>query len=215
MKTVFVSGAEGFAGSHLIQYLRQRGYDVVCGVRNRSRKLTLERNAFKALVCDVGDAINVARTIASVKPDCVVHLAGTSRAGDAAEEPLTAYQSIVTAWANVLDAVRRTVPRARVLLASAADVYGNAGGGGQALTESTATQPVSTFGALKAAAETIATTFFNSYHLNTTIVRPFPYIGGNQPESFFFGSVATKLANWDATKNGGELKLPEIGRAHV
>ena len=110
MRTLFVTGAEGFTGRHLVEYLRRRGYEVVGGVRNRARKLALERRQGKAVVCDVSDAITVARAIASVKPDGIIHLAGTARAHEAAVEPLVAYQSIVTGWANVLDAVRRIVP---------------------------------------------------------------------------------------------------------
>lgn len=209
MKTLFVTGAEGFAGSNLIQYLRQRGYEVVVGVRNRARKLTLERNAYKALVCDVGDAINVARTIASVRPDGVIHLAGTPTAAAAENDPLTAYQAIVSGWANILDAVRRTVPRSRILLISSADVYGNTGDANQAIDESAPTRPISTFGAFKATAESIANTYFQQYHLNTTIARPFSYTGAGQPTGFFFASIAEKLAAWNSA-DGDELKLPDL-----
>ena len=177
MQTVFVTGAEGFAGSHVFELLRRSGYDAVAGVRNRARKLAYERQGCKALVCDVSDAINVARVVASVRPDAVVHLAGLAHPADAAADPLLGYQSIVTAWANILDAVRRTVPRAHVVLASACDVYGDAGRDGQPLSETTSAKPISTFGSLKRTAESIAHTFFRDYHLNITIARPFHYTG--------------------------------------
>lgn len=210
MRTVFLTGAEGFAGSHLLTHLRERGYDVVAGVRNRARKLTYERQHHKALVCDVADAINVARAIASVRPDAVIHLAGIALPADAAADPLQGYQSIVTAWANILDAVRRTVPRARVVLASGGDVYGSAGNTGQPLSESTATQPVTTFGSLKRTAESIAHTFYRDYRLNITIARPFHYTGPGQPERFFLGAVARRFADWDMALHGRELYLPDL-----
>lgn len=210
MQTIFVTGAEGYAGNLLSQQLRQRGYAVVAGVRNRARKLAYERNFGKALVCDVTDAINVARAIASARPDAVVHLAGDSHPRAATDQPLAAYQSIVTAWANVLDAVRRTCPRARVLLVSACDVYGNAGQDGHPLSETDTPQPASTFGALKLAAESIAHTYFKRHHLNLTIARPFHYTGPGQPESFFFAAVAKRLARREAATPGNELVLPDL-----
>ncbi len=210
MQTIFVTGAEGFAGSLLTQQLRQRGYHVVAGVRNRARKLAYERHQGQAIVCDVADAINVARAIASAQPDGVVHLAGFSHPHAATEQPLEAYQSLVTAWANVLDAVRRITPRARVLLVSACDVYGPAGSDGRALREDTPPQPVSTFGKLKLAAESIAHTFYERYHLNLCIARTFHYTGPGQPESFFFGSIAQRMATWDTTLQGEELALPDL-----
>ena len=210
MQTIFVTGAEGFAGSLLTRQLQQRGYAVVAAVRNRARKLAYERQHGKALVCDITDAINVARAVASAQPDAVVHLAGESHPWAATEQPLGAYQSIVTAWANVLDAVRRSCPRARVLLISACDVYGDAGRDGRPLSEETPPHPVNTFGSLKLAAESIAHTYFERYHLNLTIARPFHYTGPGQPESLFFGAAAKQIAEWNPNTDGEELSLPDL-----
>ena len=210
MKTAFVTGAEGFAGRRLFDHLRHTGQNVVAGVRNRARKLAVERAGGQALVCDVSDPIGVARAIASVKPDVIYHLAGTSRPSDATDAPLTAYQSIVSGGANVLDAARRAVPRAKVVLASACDVYGAACRDGAPVSEDTPLQPVNTFGSFKAAAESIAETFYTSYHLDITIARPFHAIGPSLPERFFFGSVARRLLAWDAQREGNRFELPDL-----
>jgi len=203
-----ITGAEGFVGSQLVAYLQQRAYTVIAGVRNRARKLAYERNGTKALVCDVSDSINVARVVASVRPDGIAHLAGPSRPNLANDEPLLAYQSTVTAWANILDAVRRITPRARVLLVSSSDVYGQAGTDGAPLSESTPRQPATTFGALKAAAEDIAHTFFESYHLNLTIARPFQILGPGQSATAFYPALARRLA--DPELNGNSWAVPNL-----
>lgn len=210
MRTLFITGAEGFTGKHFFQFMRRRGYEVVAGVRNRARKLAFEKKYGRALVCDVSDPIDVARAIASVKPDGIAHLAGPSSPAAASAEPLTAYQGIVTAWANVLDAVRRIVPRSRVMLVSACEVYGNAGADGRPIKETTPVQPVNTFGSLKAAAESIAQTFYLNYHLNLSIARPFHYIGEGQSDSFFFANVARRLATADASLDGQQIELPDL-----
>lgn len=210
MPRVLVTGAEGFAGTHLLRCLRQKGYDVVAGVRNRARKLAFERDQVHALVCEITDPINVARVVASARPDAVVHLAGTSRADLAAGDPLAAYQAIVSAWANVLDAVRRTVPRARILLISAADVYGAAVRDDRPLTEATQPVPISTFGSLKLAAEDIARTFHREYHLDLTIARPFQYTGAGEPRGTLLGTIARRLADWGAAGTAGQLRVPEL-----
>ncbi len=160
MQTIFVTGAEGFVGTVLAQHLRQRGYRVVAGVRNRARKLAYERRFGKAIVCDVSDAINVARAVASIKPDGVIHLAGYTHSHDTNEQPLEAYQAIVSGWANILDAVRRTVPRARVLLISACDVYGRAGNQPSAKTPP---GPVSSLVHSRSRRESVARTFSEKY----------------------------------------------------
>lgn len=211
MKTVFVTGAEGFAGRHLVNQLVKQGVEVVGGVRNRARKLAFEKQYGKALVCDVSDAINVARCVASVKPDGVIHLASTSQQQVAADEPLSAYQSIVTAWANVLDAVRRSVPRSRVLLVGSCDVYGNGGSSGQPISENTPCAPTGTFGSLKAAAESIAQAFYRNYHLNISIARPFYYTGPGQSESWFLPTIARRIWQWNNSTDGDTLRVPDLG----
>lgn len=210
MRTILITGASGFVGATLLESLRQQGYEVVAGVRNRARKLVLEQRGIKALVCDVADAINVARVIASAKPDGIIHLAGLAKPWAAEEEPLVAYQTIVTAWANILDGVRRSVPRARTLLVSAADVYGRACDGQEPLTEDVPPQPVSTFGSLKATAEDVAHTFHRNYHLDLTIARPFLHTGPGQSSDFFFGAVAHRLARWNPATDGSVLELPDL-----
>jgi GDP-4-dehydro-6-deoxy-D-mannose reductase len=210
VKTVFVTGAEGFVGSHLLDHLNERGYEVVGGVRNRARKLQYERRGTRAIVCDVADAINVARVIAGVRPDAIFHLAGIASPAEAARDPLLAYQSLVTSWANILDAVRRIVPRARVVLASAADVYGNLGSDGRELSEDTYPEPATTFGSLKYTAETIAHTFFRDYHLDLAIGRPFGYLGAQLPEGTALGRVARQLAGWSIASQGTEVSLPYL-----
>jgi GDP-4-dehydro-6-deoxy-D-mannose reductase len=210
VKTIFVTGAEGFAGSRLVRHLSQHGYEVVGGVRNRARKLAFEKQSGKALVCDVSDAIHVARVIASVKPDGLVHLAGLSRPHRARQEPLEAYQSIVTAWANVLDAVRRVTPRARVLLVSSCEVYGHSGDNGQPLAEDAPLRPANAFGALKATGESIAQTFFKNFHLNLSIARPFHYTGPGQSADFFFGALARRIVTCEQGEGQSVVSLPDL-----
>lgn len=209
MKTVLITGAEGFAGQHVVRLLLEQGFQIVGTVRNRARKLAFEKQYGKALVCDVADAIDVARVVAAVKPDGIIHLAGASRPEQAEEEPLAAYQSIVAGYANVLDAVRRVTPRARVVLASSCEVYGSSGRDGAPLSETSRLAPVSTFGALKLTAESIAHTFFDHYHLNICVARPFHAIGPDQPASTFYGWVAQQVIG-AADTQPARLAAPDL-----
>ncbi len=211
MRALFVTGAEGAVGRRLVRRLKAGGYDVTCGVRNRARKLNYEREQFKALVCDVADSINVARAVAAARPDGVIHLAGPSDPAITKSDPLLAYQTIVTAWANVLDAVRRTVPRARVLLISAAEVYGSAQPESPPFSESAPLRPDNAFGELKAAAESIARSYHREYHLNISIARPFRYVGGSGPVPGELRRWLDRLAAWEGPDARASISIENAG----
>ncbi len=225
MPTVLITGAGGYAGGRLLEHLRKQGAEVVAGVRNRPRKLAFERQGIRSLVCDVADAINVARVIAVVRPDAIVHLAGVSVASDAAREPLEAYHSTVNSWAYVLDGVRRAAPRTRVLLVSAADVYGCGGDDGRMLREDTPFAPLTLFGSLKALAEQVWQMLFREYHLNASVARPFAYTGPGQPRKFPFADLAGRMAecgvgsiaappNWDPRHRCDVLHIDDVVAAY-
>lgn len=212
MQTLLITGAEGFVGQALCGYMREQGFEVVAGVRNRARKLAYERlgkkapagsRPYKALVCDVADPINVARVIDTVRPWGIVHLAGPTFVQTTIDEPLESYQSIVTAWANVLDGARRIVPEARVLMVSSCEVYGQSRGV-EAVSETDSCEPTTTYGRLKSAAEGIARTYFRDYGVKAMVARPFYYAGPEQPEASFFGRMVAGM------RDSGESKAPRL-----
>jgi GDP-4-dehydro-6-deoxy-D-mannose reductase len=205
VKTIFVTGAGGYAGSHVVEHLRAKGHDVVAGVRNRARKLAYERHGIRSLVCDVADPINVARAVASARPDGVIHLAGSSRPQDATREPIESFQGLTASWVYILDAVRRAAPRARVLLVSSAE----ASGGNDAKDGGAAQRPASLFGGYKAAAESLAGDFNRAFQLDLSIARPYWYTGPNQPESACFPAALRRIRD-AAARGDGRVEIADL-----
>jgi len=210
VRRILITGADGFLARHLLKEVSVRAYEIVATVRNRARKLAYEREGYRAFVCDVADAINVGRIIGLSRPDALIHLAGVSHPSEAATDPLAAHQSIVGAWANILDAVRRIAPAARLLMASSCEVYGLAGQDGNPVPESTPAQPISVYGSFKWEAEEVARVFMRHYGLNVIIARPFHYLGSGQPQRFLLAAAARRIAEWDPSGNGDELRLPDL-----
>ncbi len=208
MKTVFVTGAGGYVGGRAVEFLRGRGYDVVAGVRNRARKLAYERVGIRSLVCDVADPINVARAVASARPDAVLHLAGTSRAQDAGREPIDAFLSLAASCAYVLDAVRRAVPRARVVFVSAADAGRRGDSAHNSPSDNGMPRANSLFGAFKSVGETLAASFHGAYGADVSVARPYWYTGAGQPESAYFPMAFRRIL--DAYRRGvTEVEIPD------
>ena len=135
MEHVLLTGAAGFAGSHLVSRL------VGGGVRTTS---------FEG---DVRDRESLRAAVAATEPDAVAHLAGVASVAESFGDPHGVWDVNATGTANVLLAVAAEAPDARVLVVSSAEVYGAVPERQQPIREERALAPRTPYGASKAAAE--------------------------------------------------------------
>lgn len=158
---LLITGASGFTGIHLARAATANGHQVV------------------GLEADLEDAKAVAGEVAAFKPDAVIHLAGIS---DVAHKSASALYAVnVVGTCNLLDAVvRLSGGRRRVVLASSANVYGNASGA--MANESNGVAPLSHYACSKVAMEQMSRTYLD--RLDVVIARPFNYTGPGHDERF-------------------------------
>jgi nucleoside-diphosphate-sugar epimerase len=169
---VLVTGARGFTGRHLTAELRAAGYEVTGLVESPPV-------ASGEVCADLTDAAAIARAVDEARPDRVVHLAAISFVAHDDVEAI--YRTNVLGSLALMQALAlRSETMRAVILASSANVYGNAGDG--AIGESTLPAPVSHYAASKLAMEHMAATFRDL--LPVAIVRPFNYTGPGQSEQF-------------------------------
>src|SRR4051812_34190617 len=103
---VLITGANGFAGSHLAERCRAEGADVV-GLSRSDGDLQV----------DLTDSGAVRRALAEVKPERIFHLAAHASVAKSWGEPEAALQNNIFSTLNLLEAVREECPDARVLAA--------------------------------------------------------------------------------------------------
>jgi GDP-4-dehydro-6-deoxy-D-mannose reductase len=176
---VVVTGAGGFLGRHLVRELASRGAETVAVDRAEA---------------DVCDAAAVADLVARARPDAVVHLAAQSRVAHSFADPGETFRVNVLGTVAVLEAVRRHAPRARILVASSAEVYGAVGADALPVAESAPLAPVNPYGASKVAAEAAALQFHRAHGLDVAILRAFNAVGPGQATDFALPGFAAQLA---------------------
>jgi GDP-4-dehydro-6-deoxy-D-mannose reductase len=178
---VLVTGADGFVGAHLVTVLRGRGDQVdACSGPGGPREL------------DVTARSAVDDRIRETRPEAVIHLAGVSSVARSHENPATTVAVNVLGAATLLEAVRRHVPKARVLLVGSGEVYG-AVPKGEPAGESHPVRPLSPYAASKLAAEVLGRQMFDSYGLQIILARPFNHLGRGQASGFVVPSLAQQL----------------------
>jgi len=111
-----ITGAGGFVGKYLSDYLESTGTEVF---GTDIAEGAAEFGQFRQ--CDLLDAKSVDALIADVMPDCIYHLAGQSNVGVSWNQPALTMQVNVMGTVNLMDAVRRIAPGAKMLIVGSAD----------------------------------------------------------------------------------------------
>lgn len=196
MKKVLVTGADGFIGSHLTESLLEKGYDVKAFVYYNSfnnwgwldtfpkEKL----NQIEIFAGDVRDPNGVREAMKGV--DEVFHLAALIAIPFSYHSPDSYVDTNMKGTLNVLQAAR-DLGTQRVLVTSTSEVYGTAQY--VPIDEKHPFQGQSPYSATKIGADRLAESFYRSFDLPVSIVRPFNTFGPRQSARAVIPTIITQL----------------------
>ena len=195
---VLVTGAAGFAGSHLVaQLLAERPAPEVAGWRRPSADGGEPRSAARTRdprvvwrQVDVLDREAVARAVAELQPREVYHLAGAAAVAGSWNNCALTLRTNTLGTEHLLAALERSSPSARVLVPGSALVYRPGDG---PLDENAALGPVSPYGVSKLAQEMLAARYAAD---GPAVVRTrsFTHCGPGQDPSYAASSFAHQIA---------------------
>lgn len=200
-----ITGLGGFTGRYLAQELECAGYQVFGTAHGHE---PLEKNLFAVDLCDRNE---LRRVIAEIRPSVVAHLAAISFVahGDAEE----IYRVNVVGTRNLLESLAALEQRPKaVLLASSANVYGNAPAA--LIDESVQPLPANDYAVSKLAMEYMARLWMD--RLPIVITRPFNYTGIGQGEQFLLPKIVShfqrrepviELGNIDVERDFWDVRL--------
>jgi UDP-glucose 4-epimerase len=186
-----VTGGAGFIGSHVAEALVADGHEVhvvddLSSGRLANIEAALERGA-ELHTEDVTNAPWMAKLAAIIRPDVIFHLAAQIDVRRSVDDPAFDASVNVVGTTTVLDAARRTTAR-RVVLASTAAVYGRPAE--LPTTEASPAEPLSPYGASKAAAESYLALYSRLHGLSTLALRMANVYGPRQDPHGEAGVVA-------------------------
>lgn len=195
MKKILVTGADGFIGSHLTEELVKRGNEVKAFVFYNSFNTwgwldTLPKEIMEHVEIfqgDIRDPNGVAEAVSGC--DAVFHLAALIAIPFSYHSPDAYVDTNIKGTLNVLQAARKQMTR--VLVTSTSEVYGTAQY--VPIDEKHPYQGQSPYSATKIGADRLAESFFRSFNLPVTIVRPFNTYGPRQSARAVIPTIITQL----------------------
>jgi NAD dependent epimerase/dehydratase len=207
-KKILVTGADGFIGSHLTETLVKAGYNVRAFVYYNSFNSwgwldNFEpevKGRFEVFAGDIRDPNGVREAM----KDCsiVFHMAALIAIPFSYHSPDSYIDTNVKGTLNIIQAAK-DLSVERVLVTSTSEVYGTARY--IPIDENHPRQPQSPYSASKIGADCIAESFYRSFNLPVTIVRPFNTFGPRQSARAVIPTIITQLLNGKTKIKLGEL----------
>ena len=209
MEKVLVTGADGFIGSHLTEELVRQGKDVKAFVYYNSFNSwgwidTLPKeilNQIEIFSGDIRDPNGVKESMKGI--DTVHHLAALIAIPFSYHSPDTYVDTNIKGTLNILQAAR-DLDTSRLLITSTSEVYGTAQY--VPIDEDHPYQGQSPYSATKIGADRIAESFYRSFELPITIVRPFNTYGPRQSARAVIPTIITQLLSGKTEIELGDLR---------
>ena len=204
MTRALITGINGFTGRYLVAELQAAGYRVF-GTAHHGEETGSDVHSV-----DLLDREHLREVVAEVRPDVVAHLAAISFVAHGDAE--ATYRVNLVGTRNLLEALAglEAWPRC-VLLASSANVYGNAPV--EVIDETVPPAPANDYAVSKLAMEHLARLWMD--RLPIVISRPFNYTGAGQPPNFLLRKIVShfrsrapliELGNTDVARDFSDVR---------
>lgn len=210
MERVLITGADGFTGRYLALTLAAAGFEVH-GLVPRPIAGTAPGGVHHWHVCDLLDRDGLARIVADVVPTRVAHLAAIAFVQHGDVDAI--YRTNIVGTRHLLEALAGNPHRPEtVLLASSANVYGNASAG--LVNESVPAAPANDYAVSKLAMEAMAALWRD--RLPLIVARPFNYTGVGQSDQFLLPKIVShfkkrlpviELGNLDVERDFSDVRM--------
>lgn len=185
---ILVTGAGGFAGGHVVEFLRSRGDDVL-GTSSQTMDVTNQNEVLKV--------------VRDWRPEGIVHLAAQASVPRSWQDPESTFRVNVIGASHLLEAVRDE-PSTRVVLIGSAQQYAPRDGVG-AFKETDPLQARSPYAISKIAQEMLGRLYFEEFNLQVVMTRSFNHVGPGQSAEYAVASFASQITRGNRKIEVGNL----------
>jgi len=191
----FITGINGFVGSHLAEFLLRKGC-VVSGLileKDKVEKISGIIDNIHLYEGDVKDYGLLKDIIAESQPEEVYHLAGLSHVQDSWKNEWETYKVNFLGTYNLLEAIKELGLNPKVLIIGSSDEYGRVQPDRLPIREDYPLMPLSPYGVSKACQELLALRYARAEGMQIVAVRAFNHTGPRQEPAFVCSDFAKQI----------------------
>ncbi len=194
-----ITGLNGFAGSHLADFLLAQGnVEIFGGVFGNCENIVHLDGRVTFIEGDLRELRFAQALLAQAQPDRIYHLAGQAFPPLSWQDPWGTIEVNLRAEVNLLHAAAQAKSTARILVIGSFEEYGRVDPSRLPVSEDAPLHPDSPYGVSKIGQDFLGLQYFLSHALHVVRVRPSNHIGPRQNEQFVTSNFAKQIAEIEA-----------------
>ena len=213
MSKILITGASGFVGSHLCEYLYSLQKYEITGtyLQEESFINSPVKNKINFEKLDLLETGKVYDLVTKLKPDYLVHLAASTSPHASFKNPIGTFQNNINSQLNLLEAIRENkLFETRILIISSGEIYGRIRSEDLPVNEETPLMPLSPYAVSKISQDYLALQYFLTYKIPSIRVRPFNHIGPRQGLGFIASDFSKQIAEIEKGKMEPIIKVGNL-----
>ena len=182
MKSILITGSNGFIGTHLSKYFYEKDY-LIYGVSKNPPKAS-NLIFFKEHISEEVIGGKIKKFLQEIQPDYIFHCAGNSSIQNSIKNPLDDFKNNSYLTFEFLNLIRQFTPRSKFYFFSSAAVYGDPPT--LPIKETELPNPLSPYGFHKYLSEKMCDEFSKLYSLDIVVLRIFSAYGEGLKRQIFY-----------------------------
>jgi GDP-4-dehydro-6-deoxy-D-mannose reductase len=213
MKKILITGATGFAGSYLADYLLEKGDAEIYALKrtnSRFRSVAHIKDKIKWIDGDLIDLTSIINVIKKSQPDEIYHLAALSWVTPSWDMPAAYMQVNAMGTINLFEAVRILGLDPRIVVTCTPEEVGDVPEELIPITEETRYAPANHYAASKVAQNSVCQSYAASYNMKIIRTRAFNHEGGRRDITGALASFAYQIAKIEEGKQDPIIKVGNL-----
>ena len=205
MNNVLITGATGFVGSHMVDYILKHTEDKIYATKrwmeDTSNVEHIDDERFEFIDCDLLDGLSIKRAVEISKPDKVFHFAAQSFPEVSFKTPVITLQTNTIGTTHLFESIKESNYNPIIVSVSTSEVYGMPKEAEIPIKETNPIRAANPYSISKVGHDLMSQYYYNAYNMKIITTRMFSHEGARRGKEFALSSFAYQIAKGEKSGN--------------